>query len=115
MPDSSDTAEERTAEAEAETEIEVESSESTTDEAVVDLEAADQRERSVEALETEVEEQRERIEELEDLVLDLSVRVADDRAMGVCPDCHGPVIKKTRWLGRNTIECTRCERTFHEY
>jgi len=113
MADSTDTTEERTIEAEDEAES---ASESTVErEAVVDLEAADQRERSVEELEAEVEEQRERIEELEDLVLDLSVRVADDRAMGVCPDCHGAVIKKTRWLGRNTIECTRCERTFHEY
>jgi predicted RNase H-like nuclease (RuvC/YqgF family) len=112
MADSSDTTEERTVEAESEVET---ADSAVEEEAVVDLDAADQRERSVEALEEEVEEQRERIEELEDLVLDLSVRVADDRAMGVCPDCHGPVIKKTRWLGRNTIECTRCGRTFHEY
>jgi predicted RNase H-like nuclease (RuvC/YqgF family) len=85
------------------------------DEAVIDVEAVEEQEADVEALQQQVEEQEARIEELEDLLLDLSVRVADDRAMGVCPDCHGAVVKKDRWLRRDTIECTRCGRVFHEY
>lgn len=62
-----------------------------------------------------IEEQSQRIEELEALLLDLSTRVADDRGFGVCPACHGPVEKVHRWFGTNTIECRRCGEVFHEY
>jgi hypothetical protein len=111
MADSTDTAErEETEETEQTDDATVEEQE-----AVVDLDAVQDREEAVETLTEEVRRQRDQIEELEDLLLDLSVRVADDRAMGVCPDCHGPVVKRTRWIRRNTIECTRCGRTFHEY
>jgi hypothetical protein len=111
MADTSDTAEqEREVEDEAESEEQIEREE----EAVLDLDAEGELQ-DVESLQEELDEQRERIEELEDLVLDLSVRVADDRAMGVCPDCHGPLVKKKRWLGRSSIDCTRCGRTFHKY
>ncbi|MEF8790472.1 MAG: hypothetical protein V5A61_10115 [Haloarculaceae archaeon] len=88
----------------------------TTDEDVVlDLEAADEREATVEELRDQVEQQREQIEELNDLLLDLSARAAHSDGMGVCPDCHGPVTKVKRWIRPSTIECTRCGRVFHEY
>jgi hypothetical protein len=97
------TAEEATAESEHE------------DEVVLDVSASEESEAEVDALRETVEQQRERIEELEDLMLDLSVRVADDRAMGVCPECHGPVQKMSRWIRPSTIECRRCGEVFHTY
>jgi len=82
---------------------------------VVDLDSAAAHEQRVDELEALVEEQSERIEELEDLLLDLSVRAADDRGMGVCPECHGPVEKIDPWFGSARIECRRCGEVFHEY
>jgi RNA polymerase-binding transcription factor DksA len=82
---------------------------------VVDLDSATAYEERVDELQETVEAQEERIEELEDLLLDLSVRAADDRGMGVCPECHGPVEKVKRWFGPTTIECRRCGEAFHEY
>ncbi|MFB6304842.1 MAG: hypothetical protein ABEH47_06725 [Haloferacaceae archaeon] len=82
---------------------------------VLDVSAAEEREREFEQLKETVAEQEERIEELEDLLLDLSVRAADDRGMGVCPECHGPVMKISRWLRSNTIECQRCGEVYHTY
>jgi RNA polymerase-binding transcription factor DksA len=82
---------------------------------VVDLDSAEAYEQRVDRLQETVEAQEARIEELEDLLLDLSVRAADDRGMGVCPECHGPVEKIRRWLRPTTIECRRCGETFHEY
>ncbi len=100
------------AEAEVETEAEAEAEETEAeDEVVLDVDAAGEET----ALAERVEQQAERIDELEDLVLDLSVRVADDRAMGVCPDCHGPVMKVGRWIRPDTIECRRCDQVFHTY
>jgi predicted RNase H-like nuclease (RuvC/YqgF family) len=84
-------------------------------EAVLDVESAEQRERGVEDLREEFEEQNERIEELEDLLLDLSTRVADGDGTGVCPDCHGPVAKRNPWFRSARIECVECGRVFHEY
>jgi uncharacterized protein with PIN domain len=86
-----------------------------TDDLVVDLDSAEAYEQRVDQLQETVEEQAEQIEELEDLLLDLSVRAADDRGMGVCPECHGPVEKVSRWFGPTTIECRRCGTVFHEY
>jgi hypothetical protein len=106
MPDS-----ERTVEEEREAEVEVESEAERDDKVVVDVDAVGEET----ALAERVQEQEERIEELEDLLLDLSVRVADDQAMGVCPDCHGPVTKMDRWIRPSTIECRRCDRVFHTY
>lgn len=84
-------------------------------EATLDIEAAEEREESVEALREQVADQQERVEELEDLLLDLSARAAHDGGTGVCPDCHGPVVKINRWLRRPRIECTECGRNFHDY
>lgn len=109
--DAANTAEE---DRERERETNVEGDE-TDDDVVLDVAAAEEREREFERLVETVEEQAERIEELEDMVLDLSVRAADDRAMGVCPDCHGPVVKNDRWLRASTIDCQRCGRRFHTY
>jgi hypothetical protein len=100
---------EQTAEEEREADVTVEADRD--DEVVVDVDAVSDET----ALAERVREQEERIEELEDLLLDLSVRVADDRAMGVCPDCHGPVMKMDRWIRPSTIECRRCDRVFHTY
>ncbi|QZX99113.1 hypothetical protein [Halobaculum rubrum] len=105
-------------ETEADTDDESESqAEAETDDAdvVVDLDSAEAYEQRVDQLQETVENQQERIEELEDLLLDLSTRAADDRGLGVCPECHGPVEKVRRWFGPTTIECTRCGREFHEY
>lgn len=84
-------------------------------EAVLDAEAVEERERSTEELRSLVNEQNERIEELEDLLLDLSARAADGGGTGVCPDCHGPVVKVSPLLRRSRIKCTKCGRVFHEY
>jgi hypothetical protein len=100
---------ERTVEEEGEVQAEAETERD--DEVVVDVDAVGEET----ALAERVEEQEARIEELEDLLLDLSVRVADDQAMGVCPDCHGPVTKVDRWIRPSTIECRRCDRVFHTY
>ncbi|MFB6256028.1 MAG: hypothetical protein ABEH58_04745 [Haloplanus sp.] len=103
---------------ETDTDAEVESTQDTTEadeEVVVDLDSAEAYEQRVDQLQETVEAQEERVEELEDLLLDLSVRAADDRGMGVCPECHGPVEKVTRWFRPTTIECRRCGETFHEY
>ncbi|MFB6125767.1 MAG: hypothetical protein ABEJ79_00485 [Halolamina sp.] len=87
----------------------------TTPEAVLDAESAAQREESVEELRELVTDQQERIEELEDVLLDLSTRVADGNSMGVCPDCHGAVVKVDPWFRSAKIKCTDCDRVFHEY
>lgn len=106
-------------ETETESEADTDGTEQVVDQAdeevVVDLDSAAAYEESVDQLQETVEDQQERIEELEDLLLDLSVRAADDRGMGVCPECHGPVEKVSRWFGRTTIECRRCGESFHEY
>jgi hypothetical protein len=106
-------------EADVDTETESETAEEVTDrsdeEVVVDLDSATAYEERVDQLQETVEGQEERIEELEDLLIDLSVRAADDRGMGVCPECHGPVEKVRRWFGSSTIECRRCGESFHEY
>lgn len=83
-------------------------------EAVLDADAVEEAE-STDDLRDVVDEQRERIEELEDLLLDLSTRVADGNSMGVCPDCHGAVVKVDPWIRSAKIKCTDCERVFHEY
>ena len=98
-----------TVETETETETEVETG------ATLDVEAAAEQEGPVQALRERAQKQQERIEELEDLVLDLSTRVADGRGMGVCPDCHGPVIKSKPWFRSAKIKCADCGRVFHEY
>lgn len=105
-----DTDEEETVETTA-TDQESESEE----EVIVDLESSEAYESRIDELEATVEAQREEIEELQDLMLDLTTRVADGRGMGVCPECHGPVQKVRRWLGPTTIECRQCGKVFHEY
>ena len=105
-------------EATAETERTVVDStaEETTDaEATLDIEAAVEQEATAEQLRGQIDEQQERIEELEDMVLDLSTRVADDKATGVCPDCHGPVVKQKPLFRSAKIKCMDCDRVFHEY
>ena len=83
-------------------------------EAVLDADAATQTQ-STEELRATVEKQQEQIDELNDLLLDLSTRVADGNSMGVCPDCHGAVIKVNPWFRPARIKCTDCERVFHTY
>ncbi|PSQ44088.1 hypothetical protein BRD17_04810 [Halobacteriales archaeon SW_7_68_16] len=81
---------------------------------IIDLDAAESQE-STDQLQQAVEEQQEQIDELHDLLTDLSARVADGNDTGVCPDCHGPVVRVGRWFRSDTIECRRCERVFHTY
>lgn len=106
-----------TTEAETETEVEVETeTETTTEEtAVVDLEAAAEYETVAEDLAETVEEQQEQIDELSDMVMDLSARLADNDGVGVCPDCRGPVVKSGGLLRATKIKCTDCGRVYHEY
>jgi RNA polymerase-binding transcription factor DksA len=104
--------EEETVESETE-ETTSETTESESD-AVLDVDAATETE-SVEELREIVEEQQEQINELNDLLLDLSTRVADGNSMGVCPDCHGAVMKTNPWFRPAKIKCTDCERVFHTY
>lgn len=98
---------------ESEAETSSETSESDTD-AVLDVDAATET-ASVEELRETVEEQQEQIDELNDLLLDLSTRVADGNSMGVCPDCHGAVVKVNPWFRSAKIKCVNCERVFHTY
>lgn len=106
MADESETTEEESTE---------ETAQDTEDaQAVLDADAATSSQ-STEELRAMVDEQQERIEELEDLLLDLSTRVADGNNMGVCPDCHGAVIRVNPWFRSAKIKCTQCERVFHEY
>ena len=102
-------------EIEADTEDEVETSETESSEAVLDVESVEQQTTDVEELRDVIEEQSERIEDLEDSLLDLSTRVAYGDGTGVCPDCNGPVIKRSPLFRRTRIECTKCGRQFHEY
>ena len=102
-------------EIEADTEEEVEASETESSEAVLDVESVEQQTADVEELRDVIEEQSERIEDLEDSLLDLSTRVAYDDGIGVCPDCNGPVIKRSPLFRRTRIKCTDCGRQFHEY
>jgi hypothetical protein len=97
-------------ETEAPTELETE-----TDAAIVDLEAAAEYETAAAAMREIIERQQEQIDELNDLLLDLSARVADNDGAGVCPDCHGPVVKMGGLLKRTKIECADCGRVFHRY
>jgi myo-inositol catabolism protein IolC len=120
MSDDAQTTESQEVDDEAETETETvdEQTEAETvdeqTEAVLDAEAIERTE-SVEDLREQIDEQQDRIEELEDLVLDLSTRVADGNSQGVCPDCHGPVVKVDPWIRSAKIKCTDCGRVFHEY
>ena len=112
--------EETTERTEVETETETETEEPTEEreaegEATLDIGAAVEQEETVEQLRGQIDEQQERIEELENMVLDLSTRVADDRATGVCPDCHGPVVKQKPLFRSAKIKCMDCDRVFHEY
>ena len=98
-----------------ETEESIETSEAETSEAVLDVESVEDREQTIEGLQETVVEQNERIDELEGLLLDLSARVADGDGTGVCPDCHGPVVKKDPLFRRARVKCTQCGRVFHKY
>jgi hypothetical protein len=102
-------------EAESEAEGEAESEAETAVETTIDIEAVEEREATVEELREIVDDQQARIEELEDLMLDMSARAAHDGGTGVCPDCHGPVVKISRWFRSPNIKCTQCGRVFHEY
>jgi hypothetical protein len=113
MADQTDTEEDqRTAEEELE---ETTQEESIDDDIVLDIDSATESETRVDQLQETVEQQSEEIDELQGLLMDLSTRVADDGGMGVCTDCHGPVVKQKRWFGSTTIECQRCGRVYHEY
>ena len=102
-------------EIEVETEDSLEASETETSEAVLDVKSVEEQEQSIEELRGTIGEQNERIEELEGLLLDLSARVADGDGTGVCPECHGPMIKRNPWFRSARIECTQCGEVFHEY
>ena len=102
-------------EIEAETDEEIEANETQSSEAVLDVESAEQQTADVGELRDVIAKQNERIEDLEDTLLDLSTRVAGGDGTGVCPDCNGPVVKRSPLFRRARIECTECGRQFHEY
>jgi hypothetical protein len=109
MADQTDTEEDqRTAEETAQ-------EESIDEDIVLDIDSAADSETRLDQLQETVREQSEAIDDLQGLLMDLSTRVADDGGMGVCTDCHGPVVKTKRWFGATTIECQRCGRVYHEY
>lgn len=73
-------------------------------------------ETEIERIEKAIQKQEEQIEELQDLVLDLSTRVAHDGGVGVCPDCHGALVKTGGFLTlRTKIKCKRCGEVQHRY
>lgn len=87
-----------------------------TDEGVIlDLDSAQAYEERIEELETQLQEQREQLEKVQDLLTDLSTRVADGNDVGVCPECHGPVVKQRRLFRSNRIVCERCGKVLHRY
>jgi uncharacterized protein with PIN domain len=101
-----------------ETEQTVQTETETTDteqESALDLEAAAEYEARIDALEAQAAEQREEIERLNGLLLDLSTRVADGNDIGVCPDCNGPLERISRLFRTDTIECTDCGRVVYSY
>ena len=81
------------------------------DVAVLDPESAEDQEERIEALEARFREQEAAIQGLQDRLLDLSTRVADDRGVGVCRDCHGPDVTVRGWFRPTSIGCKRCGRT----
>ena len=93
----------------------VEADAETEEEAVVDLDAAAEYETVADDLQETIRRQQEQIDKLNDLVLDLSARVADNDGVGVCPDCNGPVRKAGGWFSTKKIKCGDCGRVFHEY
>jgi predicted trehalose synthase len=103
-------ADESTEEAEATTDATTESAG-----VAVDLDALAERDAVIDELEETVATQTEQIRELEDLMLDLSTRVAADGATGVCPDCHGPVVKVSPIFRAAKVKCVSCGRVFHEF
>lgn len=115
MSDASDEAGDGAAtEVEAETEVETQE-QAAVEEGALDLDSAAAYEQRIDELEELVEEQNEQIEKLNDLMMDLSSRVADGNDVGVCTDCNGPVVRVGRWFRRDTIECKSCGRVFHKY
>ena len=98
-----------------ETETTVEAETEREEEAVVDLDAAAEYETVADDLQETIRRQQEEIDHLNDLVLDLSTRVADNDGVGVCPDCKGPVRKAGGWFSSKKIKCADCGRVFHEY
>lgn len=87
----------------------------TEEEAVVDLDAAAEYETVADDVRETLRRQQEQIEELNDMVVDMSTRMADNDGVGVCPDCHGPVMKSGGWFAKTKIECGDCGRVFHKY
>lgn len=98
-----------------ETRVESDATTETDEGVILDLDSAQAYEERIEELETQLQEQREQVDELQDLLLDLSTRVADGNDVGVCPECHGPMIKQRRLFRSNRIKCQRCGEVFHEY
>lgn len=98
-----------------ETETTVEAEAESEEEAVVDLDAAAEYETVADDIRETIRRQQEEIDKLNNLVLDLSTRVADNDGVGVCPDCNGPVQKSGGFFSKKKIKCTDCGRVFHEY
>lgn len=115
MSDADERTEELEVQETAEVEREIERESETQEEAVVDLDAAAEYETVADDVRETIRRQQEQIEELNDLVLDLSTRVADNDGVGVCPDCHGAVQKTGGWFSKKKIACRDCGRVFHEY
>lgn len=114
MSDANETTEEVQETVETETTTETES-ESKEEEAVLDLDAMAQQETVAGDVRDTLRRQQEQIEELNNMVVDLSTRLADNDGVGVCPDCHGPVRKAGGWFSKSKIKCGDCGRVFHEY
>lgn len=112
MSDADETTEEIEETVEAKEVTETETQE---EEAVVDLDAAAEYETVADDVQDTIRRQQEQIEQLNDMVMDLSTRVADNGGVGVCPDCAGPVRKTGGWFSKNKIKCSDCGRVFHEY
>lgn len=87
--------------------------------ATINLEDVDTEEEAEDRTRELLQKQQEQIEQLNDLVLDLSARTADNGGVGVCPDCNGPVIQSKTggvlYSRPDKIECTDCGRVLHEY
>ena len=83
--------------------------------AALDIESVAKYQERIDELEELAEAQKRQIEDLQDMMLDLSARAADGRDIGVCPECNGPLVRKDRLFRTDTIECEQCGSIVHRY
>lgn len=77
------------------------------EDAAIELESVAEYEQRIEEFRSLAEAQQDQIEALNDMIIDLSTRVADGLDISGCPECYGPLVRKNRLFRNDTIECRR--------